>query len=48
MTISGWGYYHISIAMHDTNTVQEKPTLVMRDTNTFFYEMQITFVYLRI
>ena len=26
--------------MHDTKMVQEKPTLVICDTNTFFYEMQ--------
>ena len=25
---SGWGNNHIFIATHDTNTVQEKPTLV--------------------
>ena len=32
--ISGSGYYHISNVMHDTNTVQEKPTSVMCDSNT--------------
>ena len=28
---------NVSIAMHNTNTVQENPTLVMYDSNTFFY-----------
>ena len=28
--------------MHDTNTIQEKHTLVMCDSNTVFYETQIT------
>ena len=46
--VNSWGYYHIFIAMHDTNTAQEKPTLVMRDTNTFFSVMQLTLLYLRI
>ena len=33
--LSGWGYYHISNAMHDTNTVEEQATYVMCDSNTF-------------
>ena len=35
--ITGLGYYHTSNATHDTNTVQEKATSVMCDSDTFFY-----------
>ena len=34
---SDWGYCHVSNAMYDTNTVQENPTVVMCDSNRFFY-----------
>ena len=39
---------HIANAMLDTNTVQETPTLVMYDSDSFFYVMQLTLVDLRI
>ena len=35
--MTGWRYYHTSNAMHDTNTVQEKGTSVMCDSDTFLY-----------
>ena len=35
--LSGWGYYHSSNAVHVTNTVQEKATSVMCDSDTCFY-----------
>ena len=34
--------------MHDTNTVWVKPTLVMRDPNTFLYMMELKLMDLRI
>ena len=43
-----WDVYYISNAMQDTNTVQEKSTLVMCDTNTFSFVMQLTYVDLQI
>ena len=45
---SGWGYYHVSIAMHDTNAVQENPTSVMYEFNTFFYRVPHFLMALRI
>ena len=41
-TLSRLGILPISIAMHEPNTVQEKPMLIMCDTNTYFYVMQLT------
>ena len=46
--IAGWGYYHISKAMQDTNTVQEQATCVMCDSNTFPYVRPLFLMALRI
>ena len=45
--MSGWVYYYIPGELHDTDMVQEKPTLMMCDCFTFFYVMQLTFVDLK-
>ena len=46
--IPGSGYYHNSNAMRDTNTVQEKATSVMCDSDTFFYVASLFLIALRI
>ena len=35
VSLPGWGYYHISKSMQDSNTAQEQATYVMCDSDTF-------------
>ena len=43
----GWVYYHIS-AMQYSNMALETTALVMYDSNTFFYAVQVFLMALRI
>ena len=47
-TLPGLGYYYISNAMQDTDTVQEQATYVMCDSNTFSYVIPLLLMALRI
>ena len=44
----GWLYYHTSNAMHYSNVVLETATLVMNDSNMFFYVVPLLFMALQI
>ena len=48
IVLAGWVNYHISNAMQYHHTALETPTLVMHDSDTFFYVVPPFLMALRI